>query len=131
MDMKRHLLAERGLAHWQDWTGSDKSSFYELVHDACGRWIRAIGSSHGFTVCERGLSVDAYTQHRGKSGELRFSSVDFSGEVTVVDAESFARALTHGIGHAKAFGSGLLLVRRLGRIVDVSIVEGKRAHSER
>lgn len=39
--------------------------------------------------------------------------VDFAGELSVLDAGKFARALVTGIGHAKAFGCGLLLVRRL------------------
>ena len=43
---------------------------------------------------------------------LRFSTVDLSGELTVLEPEIFANALYDGIGHAKAFGCGLLLVRR-------------------
>jgi CRISPR system Cascade subunit CasE len=36
--------------------------------------------------------------------------VDFSGELTVVDPVTFGFALQNGIGRAKAFGCGLLLV---------------------
>ena len=50
----------------------------------------------------------------GAVGKLRFSSVDFSGELSVLDADLFSGALTRGVGHANAFGCGLLLVRRLG-----------------
>lgn len=44
---------------------------------------------------------------------FRFSTVDFSGERTVTDPGLFGTALPTGIGHAKAFGCGLLLVRPL------------------
>ena len=40
--------------------------------------------------------------------------MDFTGKLTVLDAAKFGAALTQGIGHAKAFGCGLLLVRRVG-----------------
>lgn len=42
-----------------------------------------------------------------------FSSVDFEGEIEVTDAELFAKALFDGIGPAKGFGCGLMLVRRV------------------
>ena len=113
MNAKKRLLAERGLIHWRDWNGADKPPLYELARDACSRWLIDSGRERGFAVDERSLSVEAYTQHRGKDAKLRFSSVDFSGELTVLDAGTFGTALTQGIGHAKAFGCGLLLVRRL------------------
>jgi CRISPR system Cascade subunit CasE len=87
---------------------------YELAHRACGQWLVAAGQSRGFSVDEGSLRVQAYTQHQGKDEKLRFSSVDFAGELTVLDADRFSTALSHGIGHAKAFRCGLLLVRRMG-----------------
>jgi CRISPR system Cascade subunit CasE len=44
---------------------------------------------------------------------IRFSAVDFSGELLVTDPKLFQQALFDGLGHAKAFGCGLLLVRRI------------------
>ena len=114
MDAKKRLLDERGLAHWRDWNGADKPSSYELARQSCGRWLIDSGAARGFAVDEERLSVEAYTQHRGKDEKLQFSSVDFAGELTVLDADRFGTALMQGIGHAKAFGCGLLLVRRMG-----------------
>ena len=58
------------------------------------------------------------SQHRGKRGELRFSTVDFSGSLRVVDPAALRTALFSGVGHAKAhaqaFGCGLLLIRPIG-----------------
>ena len=113
MDAKKRLLAERKLAHWHDWHDADKPTLYELARDACSQWLLDRGRQRGFTVDERSLNVEAYTQHRGKNQNLRFSSVDFSGELTVLGAGEFRTALAEGIGRAKAFGCGLLLVRRV------------------
>lgn len=48
-----------------------------------------------------------------KGKDAGFSSVDFEGEIEVTDAELFATALFDGIGPAKGFGCGLMLVRRV------------------
>lgn len=114
MDAKKRLLAERQLAHWRDWHDADKQTVFDLAHQACSQWLIDKGRERGFAVDERSLGVEAYTQHRGKDEKLRFSSVDLSGELTVLDAGKFVTALTQGIGHAKAFGCGLLLVRPVG-----------------
>ena len=72
---------------------------------------RFTAGQYGFALDESIVSVAAYEQHGGKRGQLRFSTVDLSGELVVTDAERFASTLANGIGRAKAFGCGLLLVR--------------------
>lgn len=114
MDAKKRLLAARGLQRWQDWLVGDRPPIADLVRDSCSRWLDGCASRHGFGVEAQNLRVDAYTQHRAKDGTLRFSSVDFTGELVVADVASFRQALANGVGRAKAFGCGLLLVRRLG-----------------
>ena len=54
------------------------------------------------------------TQHRGRKAEIQFSTVDFGGELAVKDAVRLTEALCAGVGRAKAFGCGLLLVRPVG-----------------
>lgn len=114
MQEKKRLLKERGLARWQDWQSDDKPALYALVREACGAWLRSRALRHGFEVDENSLAVDGYQQRSEKDGRLRFSTVDFSGELSVIDPLAFAIALRDGIGHAKAFGCGLMLVRRIG-----------------
>jgi CRISPR system Cascade subunit CasE len=113
MQEKTRLLRERGLARWQDWQGEDKPLLYKLVRETCKTWLKSRGARLGFEIDEESLSVDGYQQHAEKNGRLRFSMVDFSGELTVSDPTAFDVALREGIGHAKAFGCGLLLVRRI------------------
>ena len=67
------------------------------------------------TLANAKLQVDAYEQSKASKRDhnIRFSAVDFSGELLVTNPELFQPALCNGLGHAKAFGCGLLLVRRL------------------
>ena len=111
MQAKTRLLRERGLAQWKDWQGDDKPDSQGLIVRACSAWLAAQAKRHGFEVDAATLNVDAYTQHRGKKADIQFSTVDFSGEFTVSDPELLVGALGYGIGRAKAFGCGLMLVR--------------------
>jgi CRISPR system Cascade subunit CasE len=123
MDEKKRLLALRDLPDWKAWapdrTGADgkpdpRPPVYDLVHRTCTAWLAARAERHGFSLDMSSMSVAAYQQHGGKRGQLRFSTVDFAGHLVVTDAERFAHALAGGVGRAKAFGCGLLLVRRAG-----------------
>ena len=49
-------------------------------------------------------------KHGVKSG---FSAVDFTGELQITDVEKFQQTLFNGFGRAKAFGCGLLMIRRV------------------
>ena len=108
---KTKLLRERGLALWKDWQGDDKPAQQDMIFKTCSAWLEAQAKRHGFEVDAATLNVDAYTQHRGRKADIQFSSVDFSGELTVLNPELLIAALGLGIGRAKAFGCGLLLVR--------------------
>ncbi|MCH2240961.1 MAG: type I-E CRISPR-associated protein Cas6/Cse3/CasE [Aquabacterium sp.] len=112
MDEKRRLLQERGLEQWSRWDRSERPPLYEIVHAAGYRWLAQRAEACGFQLDEAQLRADAYVQHRIK-GAVKFTSIDFSGELLVTDPEKLKAALLKGIGHAKAFGCGLLLVRRL------------------
>lgn len=126
MQAKKQLLAEHGLskeAKWADWNDEiNKPLLYELVHKHCAEWLDGIAKRNGFEIAlsdeeepQRKLQVDAYEQSKAgkRDHNIRFSAVDFSGELLVTNPELFQLALCNGLGHAKAFGCGLLLVRRL------------------
>ena len=114
MQEKKTLLDKRGLARWSDWTDGDQPDLTEIVYRTCGAWLQSRAERLGVSLDEDRLMVEGYTQHRGRRGELRFSTVDFSGALTVADPTALLAALHRGVGHAKAFGCGLLLVRPLG-----------------
>jgi len=111
MQEKTRLLAARGLARWADWTTPDRPALPDLVRQACGQWLQARCQRLGITLDEAALRVEGYEQHRGKGGALRISTVDFSGRLQVIDPGALQQALFTGVGHAKAFGCGLLMIR--------------------
>lgn len=118
MAEKKRLLHARGLERWSDWIDTDRPALYDLVALTCKAWLLKCGERGGFTLHEEMLRVDAYQNHVEKrelprERRLRFSTVDFSGALTVMDTDRLHDALIQGIGPAKAFGCGLLLVRRL------------------
>ena len=57
--------------------------------------------------------VDWTSQHQAERKDIRFSTVDFTGELEMTDTLAFRKTLQNGIGHATRFGCGLLLVRRI------------------
>lgn len=126
MQAKKQLLAEHGLnkeAKWADWKDeSSKPLLYELVQKHSAVWLDGIAKRNGFEIAltdeeepQHKLQVDTYEQSNAgkRDHNIRFSAVDFSGELLVSNPEQLHIALLNGIGHAKAFGCGLLLVRRL------------------
>lgn len=121
MHAKKQRMAANGVQHWKQMQAETVDPTYELVHSAVSDWLLGgdgkdgVAARNGFAVLDDSLQVDAYLQHRfpRRGAEpIRLSTVDLSGVLQVQDAERFRKALLGGVGHAKAFGCGLLLVRR-------------------
>ncbi len=94
------------------------------VEHALESWLIKQGERLGFKLVADGngltkLQTSAYQWHGlsakgGKGDKSGFSSVDFTGELQITDMGNFKEALFSGIGRSKAFGCGLLMVRRCG-----------------
>jgi len=92
-----------------------------IVDDALEKWMIRQGERNGFLLTKDDrnqykLQNSAYRWHSIKADKgikSGFSSVDFLGDLEITDVDMFTRALFRGIGRAKAFGCGLMLVRRL------------------
>ena len=90
----------------------------EIVQDIGLRWLEERSASHGFSILAEGNRVDGYRQHKlfkGKGNKpITFSTLDFNGILTVTEPDVFVeKCLFEGIGPAKGFGCGLMLVRRV------------------
>jgi len=85
----------------------------ELSQEAGEQWLKKRAEKQGFEL--DAVQADSYQQHRftRKGRDIRYSSLDFQGTLTVVDPIKLIYALKNGIGPAKAFGCGLMLVRRI------------------
>jgi CRISPR system Cascade subunit CasE len=112
----RHDVIMDGKAHLKQQNGTAKNSYIqEILRREGVAWLDSRAGKYGFSFGQQHLRVEAYQQHSfyGKGGKISFSTLDFSGILTVVDIETFIAALYQGIGPAKGFGCGLMMVRRL------------------
>lgn len=98
---------------WKKQTASQRPALAELMQQAGEQWLVDRLAKAGARLDS--LRVEAYQQHqhrkRDKGKPIRFSTLDLTGLLTVDDPDRFGWALYHGIGPAKAFGCGLLLVK--------------------
>ena len=65
---------------------------------------------HARRAASRRLSGDAFSRHRTEAG--RIGVFDLRGLLSVTQPEMFLARLAGGFGRAKAFGCGLMLIRR-------------------
>ena len=86
-----------------------------LVQQTGEAWLMARQARLG--VKWLGVQVEGYqTRHLKKDrsrAQIQLSTLDFSGLLRVVDPDLLKEALFAGIGPAKGFGCGLLMLRRV------------------
>lgn len=106
MDAKTQLREE----------GTEVPPQQELVQEECSQWLQKRGDIYGFKANPDHLRAHSYRQHQFKKHRdgrtIHLSSADIEGLLTVENPETFQEMLFEGIGPAKAFGFGLMLVRR-------------------
>ncbi|QFY89103.2 type I-E CRISPR-associated protein Cas6/Cse3/CasE [Magnetovirga frankeli] len=89
----------------------------ELARRTGVQWLAQRAKTAGFELHEGELMAEEYRQHRLRkpgNSPIRLSTLDCSGLLTVTDPERLVQTLKSGLGPAKGFGCGLLLVRRVG-----------------
>lgn len=103
MDAKRHA--------------SDLETTWPAMEQSAKSWLVNQGKKRGFLVDSNSIAVRQYEQHlltkRGVSKPIKFSSVDYQGVLSVTNPELFVTELGKGFGSSKAFGCGLMLIRRV------------------
>ena len=79
-------------------------------------WLAGQGARAGFAPLEvtaGDYSVSALPGHVGKRrGQPQFGILDLTGVIAVTDPAAFLAQLAQGFGRARAFGCGLMLIRR-------------------
>jgi CRISPR system Cascade subunit CasE len=93
-----------------------RGSGSETVEAAARAWLCERSAGWGLQVQSDSILTNGYTQHRLRSAgrAIQFSSLDYCGTARVATPELLIEALLRGVGHARGFGCGLLLVQRLG-----------------
>lgn len=88
----------------------------EVAQREGAAWLARQGEAAGFRPL--GVTVEGYATHalpdyRGpRRGQPQFGTLDMSGVLEVTDPVAFVSQLARGFGRAKAFGCGLMLIRR-------------------
>lgn len=116
---KHEIMTQHGVDKWAAVPPEHRVPLYDLAHRAVADWFggserdQGVAARHGFRVAADRLRVDAYLRHRivRQGRRIQFSTVDLGGVLEVVDVELASDALLNGIGRARGFGCGLLLVR--------------------
>lgn len=88
----------------------------DLARQAAGEWFGRQGAAHGFAIED--LVVNDYSaisqprQKGRRESHAKFGILDLSGTVQITDPAAFVMRLGQGFGRARAFGCGLMLIRR-------------------
>lgn len=87
----------------------------DAMDRAARDWLKTRAEGLGFSLLVE-PEVGAYRQHAlhkpGRRDAIQFSSVDYEGLLEVTDSGLLVEVLARGVGRAKAFGCGLMLIRR-------------------
>ena len=87
----------------------------EVAREAGFEWLARQAARAGFVLKRQHVTVDRYEQHRiarDGSAPMSFSTLEFEGVLRVADPEALVFRIRRGFGAAKAYGCGLMLVRR-------------------
>lgn len=113
VDIVMHAMREQRLEGRTTGPKSRAARRMVVAGEAAQVWLAGQGERRGFSVYQ--LVVDDYrvgkVKRRGGK-EATFGMLDLRGLLTVRNPEIFTSALFAGFGRAKAYGCGLMLVRR-------------------
>lgn len=89
-----------------------------LAQDVGRSWLERQGKKAGFDVLNAEAAdygTEVLPGHRGpRKGQPQFGILDLVGRIEITDPSAFLAHLPSGFGRAKAFGCGLMLIRRAG-----------------
>jgi CRISPR system Cascade subunit CasE len=110
---KRHDVVMDALRHQPK--DQHAAARLRIATEAGRAWLDRQGAAHGFAPVSK-VGIDGYEAVRiarndGKA-DARYSRLDITGLLTVTDPTAFLPALAAGFGRARAFGCGLMLIRR-------------------
>jgi len=93
--------------------GERATARMDKAQAATGDWLKAQGERYGFRVCKCDVSGYRVMELPGRGRNApRVGIVDVDGVIEIARPEPFLERLKQGFGRAKAFGCGLMLIRR-------------------
>jgi CRISPR system Cascade subunit CasE len=99
--VSREYVKKRRIPH--------ETRFHQLA------WLRENKAPHnGFEVlgepATTRLVINKFSKTNGSTHAVTIASMTFDGFLKVTDPDAFRKALTNGIGHARAYGCGLMTI---------------------
>ena len=89
----------------------------QAIRDQGYAWLERQAGKSGFAVNPEDVRIDGYQQNQvsrsASSHSMSFSTLDFEGALEVREPEQFLACIANGFGAAKAYGCGLMLIRRV------------------
>jgi CRISPR system Cascade subunit CasE len=86
---------------------------HALAQEAGTRWLEGQGARAGFRLIEAAATSYRVVESPGRGPRRpRFGVLDLEGAIEITDPGVFLARLAQGFGRAKAFGCGLMLIRR-------------------
>jgi len=100
---------------WQNMPVQNRPSMAQLIQKTGFGWLQKRSRENGFVVEDKKVRVDGYMQHcfLKKSKNIKLSTLELNGVLKVENTEDFLRMLYGGLGPAKGFGCGLMLVKKI------------------
>lgn len=96
-----------------DQTNDRRTLRMKIAGDVAQDWLSTQGERSGFNLDH--VHVDDYSVRQfshGRKHRITFGLLDMVGILTVTNPETFLATLGTGFGRARAFGCGLMLIRR-------------------
>lgn len=121
VDVAMHLLKDLSRkSNMERGAPSERAAArYSLARNTSLQWLTAQGERHGFEVIESNFVLNDYSTveisrtKRKNSHALKFGIFDMSGRLLVRKPDAFVYQIGSGFGRAKAFGQGLMMVKRV------------------
>jgi CRISPR system Cascade subunit CasE len=117
---KRRDVIESRIDHYKKIypNPKDRPSNHFIHCEAGFMWLNQQAEKYGFTVKSTEVSVENHQFHKvrknGDPNVKQFTSCDIQGQLQIVQPDKFIKnVLFNGLGRAKAFGCGLMLVRKI------------------
>ena len=117
-ERKRNDVYMNALAKYKASPEMDRPSNNEILMDSGLEWLEKRSEQNGFIFNREQVIVDGYQKMEGSKGKtghrIQIGVIDYSGVLMVDNSERFKNMLFSGIGKSRAFGCGLLLIKRIG-----------------
>ena len=93
---------------------SDRPAMRMQIADRVAKkWLTALGQKTGFVVEQSHVEDYSVRQlPRTRNSRVTFGLLDISGILSLTQPDAFLTSLAKGFGRARAFGCGLMLIRR-------------------